>query len=70
MNFSEVDLFGVYFAPAAPILVVAALAFMLLRRATDSLGVLGRVWHPALFEFAVYVVLVSALTLLLARRSG
>jgi hypothetical protein len=70
MSFSEVDLFGVYVAPAAPILVVAAVAFALLRRATDDLGVLRRVWHPALFEFAVYVILASALTLFLARRGG
>ena len=70
MRFSEVDLFGVYVAPAAPILVAAALAFVLLRRMTDRLGVLRKVWHPALFEFAVYVILASGLTLLLARRSG
>ena len=70
MSFSEVDLFGVYVAPAAAILVVAALAFVLLRRATDGLSVLSRVWHPALFEFAVYVILASALTLVLAHRGG
>ena len=70
MSFSEVDLFGVYVAPAAVILVVAALAFAALRRATNGLGVPRRVWHPALFEFAVYVVIVSGLTLWLARRGG
>lgn len=70
MSFSEVDLFGVYFAPAAPILVVAALAFVILRRATSGLSILRRVWHPALFEFAVYVILASGLTLLLAHRGG
>ena len=70
MSFSEVDLFGVYVPPAAAILVVAALAFALLRRATDGLGVLRRVWHPALFEFAVYAILASALTLFLAHRAG
>ncbi|RBP15536.1 uncharacterized protein DUF1656 [Roseiarcus fermentans] len=70
MRFSEVDLLGVFVAPAAPILVAAALAFLILRRATDRLGVLRRVWHPALFEFAVYVILVSSLTLWLAREGG
>ena len=69
MSFSEVDLFGVYVAPAAPILVAAALAFLVLRRATDGLDVLRHVWHPALFEFAVYIILVSGLTLV-ARASG
>ena len=70
MSFQELDLFGVYVAPAAAILVAAALAFALLRRATGSLDLLRHVWHPALFEFAVYVVLVSALTLILAHRGG
>ena len=70
MRFSEVGLFGVYFAPAAAILVVAALAFAVLRRAANGLDLPRRVWHPALFEFAVYVVIVSTLTLWLARRSG
>jgi protein AaeX len=70
MSFGEVDLFGIYVAPAAPILVIAALAFVLLRRATEGLGVLRRIWHPALFEFAVYVILASGLTLWLANRGG
>ena len=70
MSFSEVDLFGVYFAPAAPILVLAALAFAILRRLTGGLGLLRHVWHPALFEFSVYIILVSTLTLVLAYRGG
>ncbi len=70
MGFSEVDVFGVYVAPATPILVAAALAFLVLRRLTNGLGVLRRVWHPALFEFAVYVILASGLTLFLAHRGG
>ncbi len=70
MSFREVDLFGLYFAPAAPILVAAAAAFVVLRRLTDGLGLLRRVWHPALFEFAVYVILASGLVLWLARRGG
>ncbi len=69
MSFTEVDLFGVYVAPAATIIVLAALAFGLLRRAAAGLGVLRLVWHPALFEVAVYVILASSLTLWLAHRS-
>jgi protein AaeX len=70
VSFCEVDLFGVYVSPAALVLVAAALAFVVLRRATDGIGVLRRVWHPALFEFAVYVILASCITLLIASRSG
>jgi hypothetical protein len=68
MSFTEVNLFGVYVAPAAIILSVAALAFAILRRATDRFGVLRRVWHPALFEMAVYVILICAITLWAAYR--
>ena len=70
MRFSEVDLFGVYVAPAALILVAAVLAFVVLRRITYGLDILRRVWHPALFEFALYVILVSGITLLVASRGG
>lgn len=70
MSFADVDLFGVYVAPAAVILVVAAVAFSVLRRVTNGFNVLRFVWHPALFEFAVYVILASGLTLWLARGGG
>jgi hypothetical protein len=68
MSFTEINLFGVYVAPAAIILSVAALAFAMLRRATDRFGVLRKVWHPALFEMAVYVILLYAITLWTAHR--
>jgi hypothetical protein len=63
MSFIEINLFGVYVAPAAFILSAAAVAFVVLRRATDRFGVLRRVWRPALFELAVYVILVCGITL-------
>ena len=70
MSFADVDVFGLYVAPAAPILVIAAVAFVVLRRATEGFGILRHVWHPALFEFAVYAILASGLTLWLANRGG
>jgi protein AaeX len=68
MRFVEIDFFGVYVAPIALILVAGALAFAVLRRATDRFGLLRRVWHPALFEIAVYAILVSSLTIFVAYR--
>ena len=70
MSFGDVDVFGLYVAPAAPILLIAAVAFVVLRRATEAFGILRRVWHPALFEFAIYAILASGLTLWLANRGG
>jgi hypothetical protein len=70
MSLGEVDLFGLYVAPIALVLVIAEVAFVFLRRATEGFGVLRHVWHPALFEFAVYVILASGLTLWLVNRGG
>ena len=56
--------------PPRPSSWPAALALAILRRATNRFAILRRVWHPALFEFAVYVILASGLTLFLAHRSG
>lgn len=67
MRFTEIDLFGLYVAPIAGFLVVGWIAFVLLRRAADGVGLLEHVWHPALFELAVYVILVSSAIVAVAR---
>lgn len=67
MRFTEVNLFGVYVAPMSVMMVVAWLIFALLRRAAYRLGLFQRVWHPALFEFAVYMMVLGAIVLVVAR---
>jgi hypothetical protein len=67
MRFAEIDLFGVYVAPMFLLLVVAWLVTMTLRRIASHFGLLRHVWHPALFVFAVYVVVLSSITLILGR---
>ena len=37
-----------------------------LRRAADHFGLLRHVWHPALFVFAVYAILLSTIVLVVA----
>ena len=66
MSFAEVNLFGVYVAPLAPMMAVAWLLLVVLRRIADRAGVLAFVWHPSLFVFAVYVILLSAIVLIVA----
>jgi len=66
MRFTEVDLFGVYVAPIFVMLIGAWLMLVLLRRVADRLGLSQRVWHPALFEFAIYMMLLSAIVLFVA----
>ncbi len=68
MNFTEINLYGVYVAPIALLMLMAWLMLIVLRRATDRYSLLQHVWHPALFEFAVYIILLSGTVLLIARR--
>jgi hypothetical protein len=66
MRFTEVNLFGVYVAPISLMMVAAWLLLMALRRSADHFGLLRHVWHPALFVFAVYVILLSSIVLVVA----
>ena len=67
MRFTEIDLFGVYVAPISLLMVAAWLVTIALRRVADHFGLLSYVWHPVLFVFAVYIIVVSSMTLLVAR---
>jgi hypothetical protein len=67
MNFTEVDLFGVYVAPISVMMVAAWLVLIALRRVADHFGLLRHVWHPALFVFASYMIVLSSIVLVVAR---
>jgi hypothetical protein len=66
MRFSEINLFGVYVAPISILIVGAWILTIALRRVADRFGLLGFVWHPALFVFAIYTILLSSIVLLIA----
>jgi protein AaeX len=67
MRFAEMDLFGVYVAPISLMMVAAWLATIALRRVASRFGLLRYVWHPALFVFAVYIIILSSWTVIIAR---
>jgi protein AaeX len=67
MNFAEVNLFGVYVAPISLMMAAAWLVLIALRRVADHFGLLRHVWHPALFVFAVYMIVLSSIVLVAAR---
>jgi hypothetical protein len=67
MRFAEINLFGVYVAPISLMMVGAWLVTIALRRVANRFGLLRYVWHPALFVFAVYVIVLSSWTLIVAR---
>jgi hypothetical protein len=67
MRFTEVDLFGVYVAPISLMMVAAWLIIVGLRRVAAQFGLLRYVWHPSLFVFAVYMIVLSSVVLLATR---
>ncbi len=69
MKFAEIDLFGVYVAPISLLMIAAWLVTMALRRVAGRFDLLRYVWHPALFVFSVYIVVLSSMVLILARRA-
>ena len=50
------------------LMLVAAWAITIaLRRVAAQFGLLRRVWHPALFVLAVYMIVLSSIVLFMAR---
>jgi protein AaeX len=69
VRFTEIDLFGVYVAPISLLMIAAWLATLVLRRVADRFDVLRYVWHPALFVFSIYIIVLSSMVLMLARSA-
>jgi protein AaeX len=67
VRFTEINLFGVYVAPISVMLVAAWVITIGLRRFADRFGLLRYAWHPALFVFAVYMIVLSSMVLVAAR---
>ena len=67
MRFTEINLFGVYVAPMSLMLVAAWVVTIALRRAAVRFGLLRHVWHPVLFVFAVYMIVLSSIALAVSR---
>ena len=67
MRFVEIDLFGVYVAPMSLMLLAAWVAMIALRQVAARYGLPRHVWHPALFMFAVYMIVLSSIVLTVAR---
>jgi hypothetical protein len=60
----EIDLGGVFLAGAVATALLALLATALLRRLLAVAGLYRRLWHPALFDAALFLVLWAALVAL------
>jgi len=67
VRFTEINLLGVYVAPISLTMVIAWFVTIGLRWSAARLGVLRYVWHPSLFVFAVYMIVLSSMVLIAAR---
>jgi hypothetical protein len=68
VRFTEINLFGVYVAPISVMLVAAWVVTIGLRRFAARFGLLRYVWHPSVFAFAIYMIVLSSMVLLVAAR--
>ena len=67
MRLTEVNLFGVYVAPISIMMIEAWLITFVLSRVAGRWGLLRYVWHPALFVFAVYIIVLSSFILTITK---
>jgi hypothetical protein len=58
----EFDIYGVYFPIFAVFAAIALLLQVVIKRLLDACGFYRLVWHRALFDFAMYVILVGVVT--------
>jgi hypothetical protein len=68
MSYTEIDIFGVYVAPIMPMILGAWLISLPLRRLGERFGVVRYVWHPALFNAAIYLIVLSVVVLAVGNR--
>jgi protein AaeX len=66
MRLTDINLFGVYVAPISIMMIEAWLITIVLRRVADRWSLLQYVWHPALFVFAMYIIVLSSFILIVA----
>ena len=67
MRFVDIDLLGVYVAPISVMMIAAWFVTIAFRRLAVHYGLLRYAWHPALFVFAVYMIVLSMIVLIAAR---
>jgi hypothetical protein len=59
MSFVEIDVFGVLISPFVPLMALAFAITMVLRWVAVEFGWVRRIWHPALFEFSVFLIVLT-----------
>jgi len=60
----EINLFDIFIAPFAGYMAIAMVLFLPLRYYFDRIQIQRFVWHRALFDMAVYVIILSLVGLI------
>lgn len=63
---ANVDVYGFYIAPFAADVVITLVLFVPVRRLLARLGVNRYVWHPNLFEIALFSIMLCVIVLIQA----
>ncbi|TCK28013.1 uncharacterized protein DUF1656 [Ancylobacter aquaticus] len=66
--YSEIDIFGVYVAPFAMMMLAAWLATFPLNRIANHFSLSRKVWHPGLFSLCIYIIILSLIVLYMGPR--
>lgn len=64
--FSEAQIDSILYAPIVLYCILGAIIFVPVRFILGRIGVFSIVWHPALFEVALYFIITGAIVLLAA----
>jgi hypothetical protein len=57
----EIDLFGIYLSPMVGLALAAVLVWVALRVVLRRAGAYRLVWHPPLFDAALFVIVLAAI---------
>ena len=60
---TDLNISGIYVTPFVPMAIASALITLPLLRVADRFGVTRHVWHPPLFNSAVYVIVLSLIVI-------
>lgn len=63
---ANVDVYGFYVAPFAADVVITLVLFVPVRRLLARLGINRYVWHPNLFEIALFSIMLCIIVLIQA----
>ncbi|MBN9246183.1 DUF1656 domain-containing protein [Hyphomicrobium sp.] len=64
MSFVEINILGVLISPFVPLMALAFAITMIWRVVAVEFGWMRRIWHPALFEFSVFLIVLTATVLI------